>query len=213
MSKETREQVAPNHNATWITIPYRPKIARKILTNIQSKTKLAAWIMKDCPKADEKPKHVELLGALQQHFRVDIAGPCGNLKCYSFEDCMEKIEKDYKFVIRVEDIFSADYISPDTFFAMRYNVVPVLFGSVNYHNYLPPNSYISANTVRSPEELGQILIDLDSDVIEYAMYFWWKGYYYIQHYPNYCDLCLKARAFRISGRIKYYRDLNSWLTV
>lgn len=211
ISKETQKQVAPARYPDWGQIPSRPRIRRRILKKIQKKTRLAAWIMKECPKNGRKAKNYDLIDALQKYFRIDIAGPCGNLKCYSQEDCLEKIEKDYKFLLHVEDVFSPNYITSDTYFLMRYNIVPILFGAVRYNQFLPKKSFISANSFKSPDQLGELVHRIDGNIIEYAMHFWWKSYFYIQHYPNYCDLCEKTRTFRMSNRTRYYKDLNLWL--
>lgn len=212
VSKETHQQIAPALNPDWGQIPSRPKIPRRIMRKVLKKTKIAAWIMNECPKRGQTPKNMELIRALQAHLRIDIAGPCGNLKCYSQEHCLGKIEKTYKFLVHIEDFFSPNYVSSDTYFIMRYNVVPIIFGAAKYSRFLPKESFISANSFASADKLGELVHRLDSNIIEYAMYFWWKAYFYIQNYPNYCDLCEKTRNFRMSNKTRNYKDLNLWLS-
>lgn len=212
LSKATLEQIAPAaHRVRWMRIPDRPIVGHEILDNVRKKTKLAAWIMPYCTRDVDSLKHITLIRSLQEHFRIDFAGPCGQIRCYTKEECLEKIAKDYKFLIHIEDLFSHHYISPDTYFIMRYHVVPIIFGTLRYTNYLPKNSHIAANTFSSPEKLAKEVERLDADVIEYTMHFWWKGYYFVQHSPNYCDLCMKTRQMRMSGTTKYYRNMNLWL--
>lgn len=196
-----------------MSIPERPKLVSGVLSSIQKKTHLAAWIVPYCPKKGRSMKNHKLIRSLQEHFRVDIAGPCegSKLKCYSQEDCLEKVERNYKFLVHIEGAFTNDFVSSDTYFLMRYNFIPIIFGTPTYAHYLPPKSHISANTFTTAEELAAVVNKLDGDIIEYAMHFWWKAYYYIQHYPNYCDLCKKTREFRMAARTKYYRNINMWL--
>lgn len=170
---------------------------------------MAAWITDECNSPPSE--NMKLVQQLGDHFRIDFAGPCGNIKCYSMEECLEKIEMSYKFLIHFEDVFSHDYVTSDTFFVMRYKVLPILFGSARYRNFLPPKSYISAKNFTSAEKLGEFIAYLDSDIIEYTRHFWWKAYFYMQAYPNYCDLCMKTRQFRFSNQTRYYTDLNAWL--
>lgn len=212
LSKETHQQIAPDRRPQWGKIPRKPRMSKDILKNVQNKTKLAAWITKECStRTGPMTENLNLIRSLQAHFRIDFAGPCGDVKCYSFVECLELIEKDYKFLIQIEDVFALDYISSDTFYLFRYTVVPILFGTVRYQKFFPTKSYINADSFSSPKLLGDTVHRLDQNIIEYTMHFWWKSLFYVQSFPNYCDLCAKTRKLRMSNRTKYYRNLNLWL--
>lgn len=213
LSKATNEEIAPKYNPQWRQIPDRPRIRRDILNNIRNKTRLAAWIMKDCPANDEPESNsLHKIKKLQDFFTIDIFGPCAPNYCASDEECLKLIETDYKFLVQLQESSSYYYVPSDTFFLMRYRMVPIFLSHVNYEMFLPHRSFLSSKKFKTIEEMAAVVLYLDANIVEYTMYFWWRHYYYIQSYPNYCDICTKTRKFRFSNRTQYYTDVNSWLS-
>lgn len=73
----------------------------------------------------------------------------------------------------------------------RYNVVPVVYGGVNYSRFAPPNSYINALDFDTPKDLAKYLVYLTHNAVEYKKYFDWKKQYRVaRSRPRIiCDLC------------------------
>ena len=88
---------------------------------------------------------------LQKLIPVDIYGKCGSLKCgkqfyYGYGQkqtvLLELLEKEYKFYLSIENSLCNDYVSEKLWTALRLNIVPILLGSYNYSELLPPKTYI-----------------------------------------------------------------------
>ena len=103
---------------------------------------------------------------------------------------------------------------------MQYNVIPIVYGSANYSQILPPNSYIDA-TQMTPQELGQLLLRLFNDTKAYLKYFEWRKSYEIDRYDYnmkmFCKLCgiieklqTANNHFNHQGYSKSASDVNRW---
>lgn len=54
------------------------RINSSLLTAIQNKTKLVAWIVSNCQAKSGRNAYVK---ELKKHINVDVFGECGQLKC------------------------------------------------------------------------------------------------------------------------------------
>lgn len=212
MAKINNATVTPRRRPPWGSPPKRPRIDDTVLLNVQSKIKFAAFIFFRCHPMKIPHRTVKWLKSLQKYFRIELVGPCGELKCYSLDQCLRKIERDFKFLIHIEDFVDRDYVSSETYRILQYNVVPIIFGRNNLARYLPQGGFVSASKFTSPEQLGRHLEMLDGDPVEYINHFWWRYYFNVETHPDLCPLCKTLRSFRHSNQSRTYADINRWLT-
>jgi len=104
------------------------------------------------------------------------------------------VEKKYKFYFSLENSLCKDYVTEKLFEALKYNVVPVVFGGANYSSFLPKNSYIDINNFSSVKQAAEYLEELNNDRGKYLEYFEWKTKYRVlnskRDFNNaHCDLC------------------------
>ncbi|KAA0189923.1 hypothetical protein HAZT_HAZT001146 [Hyalella azteca] len=114
-----------------------------------------------------------LVQALQTHMEVDIYGTCGTLICERKDEksCREMLEKDYKFYLAFENSLCVDYITEKFFEAIKYNVVPVVYGLGYERTQIPKGAYIDVMDFASVQDLASYLLYLDSNDTAYNEYF------------------------------------------
>ncbi|CAG2173027.1 unnamed protein product [Oppiella nova] len=114
-------------------------------------------------------------------------------------------------LFNMESPLCKDYVSEKLFNAMKYDIIPIVFGSANYTAILPPNSYINALQFPTMTTLADHLIEVAIDKDRYDSYFHWKNDYCVQDVDYLCELCehlnLNAVKTRVSTR---KRDIVSW---
>ncbi|XP_069692392.1 alpha-(1,3)-fucosyltransferase C-like isoform X2 [Periplaneta americana] len=171
----------------------KPVFGRDVLKfNISEKTKLVAWFVSQCQTPSQREQYV---AELSKFIPVDVYGNCGNLKCDRRNEskCNELLRSTYKFYLAFENSLCNDYVTEKFFRALRYNVVPIVYGGANYHHIAPPMSYINVEDFDTPKKLAKFLLHLDKNPQEYRKYFWWTSYYKVNQYFRYafCKLCEK----------------------
>ena len=128
---------------------------------------------------------------LEELIDVDIFGKCGSSRCTSRE-CNDMFNSTYKFYLSFENSICPDYVTEKLFKILDYNIIPVVLNGANMADFLPPKSYIDANSFESVNELADYLKYLSNNTEEYMKYFWWK-----EHYKpwkgrvNLCKICEK----------------------
>ncbi|XP_066953050.1 alpha-(1,3)-fucosyltransferase C-like [Macrobrachium rosenbergii] len=176
------------------------------------KTKFAAWFVSNC---NTKSGRATLVKTLQRWIPVDVYGYCGPLKCsrqFGYSTCYDMLERDYKFYFSFENSLCKDYATEKIFNVLRYNVIPVVYGLLNYTAHVPPGSYINALDFPTAKSLADYLQYLDKNDTAYNEYFRWKAYHtfpveWSMLAKPWCDLC--ARLHEDQTR-KVYGDLHKW---
>jgi alpha-1,3-fucosyltransferase len=78
--------------------------------------------------------------------------------------------------------------------------------------FLPPKSYIDANSFKTTKDLADYLKFLSASPVEYAKYFWWRRHYKI--YKNYINdfssVCKIVSHWIESGQKKTYKNIKQW---
>uniref|UniRef100_A0A2P2HYE3 Fucosyltransferase n=2 Tax=Hirondellea gigas TaxID=1518452 RepID=A0A2P2HYE3_9CRUS len=177
------------------------QLAEEVSSNFaEDKTKLLATIVHEC----ETPSQREvLISSIQEITPVDVYGECGTRECSANdgEECHHRIAQDFKFYLSFESVLCNDYITEDFFQALRYDLVPVVYG-LGYQNLdLPPKSHINVFDFGSLNELVDFLKYLDRNDTAYNEYFSWKkdiskisiGTWENSEITdkNFCDMCEK----------------------
>ncbi|XP_035442980.2 alpha-(1,3)-fucosyltransferase C [Spodoptera frugiperda] len=200
--------VGPTINTPWVTIV---KKTRKYANKIRQKNKAVAWILTKCRL---KSKHEDYIREFRYelsryNYTLDIYGPCSANKCPggSALKCYKMLEKDYFFQIVVEEYLTEDYVTEVMVSAMSHLAIPIVLGPNDYSNFLPPGSYINAQTFSMPKLVA--LVDYlirNPDMYEYFLD--WKKYYYYKVRPRsyVCDLCQKLNEFNgTSVTVRHFR--------
>lgn len=133
----------------------------------------------------------------------------------SNSECLDIVERDYFFYFSLENSLCNDYVTETLFNAMEYYVIPVVYGRVNYEDFLPPHSFIDVNQFNRTTDLANYLIQLSSDPAEYSKYFWWKKFYpKININRNYRNLCRAIHELSSSEilpeDVTFYSNIESW---
>ena len=109
---------------------------------------------------------------------MDIYGSCGSLKCpRRDDDCVEMLQKDYKFYLAFENSNCKDYVTEKFFTnALHNGVVPIVMGASveEYAAIAPPHSFLHVDQFDSPAALAEYLKLLDSDDDLYNKFFHWR---------------------------------------
>ena len=109
---------------------------------------------------------------------MDIYGSCGSLKCPRRDgDCVEMLQKDYKFYLAFENSNCKDYVTEKFFTnALHNGVVPIVMGASveEYAAIAPPHSFLHVDQFDSPAALAEYLKLLDGDDNLYNEFFQWR---------------------------------------
>lgn len=192
-----------------------------LVNKVEDKTRLVAWMVSHCETDGRREDYVK---ELQRHINVDIYGQCGKLKCNRHElfsshlSCYEKLEFNYKFYLSFENSICKEYVTEKFFNIMSRNIIPVVYGGVDYSRIAPPHSYIDARKFE-PKQLAAYLKKLDENVTLYNEYFWWKEHYTVEAgvgqmaRRGFCELCQKLHEdtqikmhTMLAARWKYKED-------
>uniref|UniRef100_A0A2P2I2W6 Fucosyltransferase n=2 Tax=Hirondellea gigas TaxID=1518452 RepID=A0A2P2I2W6_9CRUS len=201
-----------------VPAPYG-RVARKTPAELEvpfvrqhfNKTRLAAWFVSNCHAHSGRD---QVIKGIKSFMQVDVYGKCGVYKC-SREDgrsCNAMLERKYKFYMAFENSLCKDYVTEKFFNTLKYEVVPVVYGSANYKKIAPPHSYINALDFTTTGKLAEYLLYLDSNHTAYDEYFHWKKEYkivngYLLNVERVCHLCQKLHT---DSSTKVYNDLDAW---
>lgn len=198
-------RIRPEESAPTSFEPVTDSIQQaKLKSYASGKTKLVAWMVSHC-KTDGRRE--DFVRQLKRHINVDIYGDCGKLQCdrsqlfSSRPNCFDMIESKYKFYLSFENSICEDYVTEKFFNIMQRNIIPVVYGGVNYSRIAPPHSFIDARQF-TPKELADYLLLLNANDTLYNQYFWWKSLYTVESdveqmaRRGFCDLCEKLHSDR-----------------
>jgi hypothetical protein len=172
--------------------------------------KLVAAMISHC--TGDRMDYIE---EIQKHLSLDYYGLCGDLDCG--RNCnYTTLAKDYKFWLAFENSFCVDYVSEKLFEPLKYGMVPVVYGMGSYAELAPPGSFINSRDFKTPKELAQYLLYLDSHTEEYLKYFDWKKGFRILRTKErwsrlWCQLCTKIHESSTTVlNPKWYENFGEW---
>ena len=119
-----------------------------------------------------------------------------------------------RYYIAFENTYCLDYVSEKLYRSLLFDMIPIVYGNVDYTAYSPKRSVIDILDFPTPKALAKYLIYLADDHDEYSRYFEWKkNLEIIQNHPDifgpaFCRLCeiLHDSDYKYSD----YRDISSW---
>ncbi|XP_077554140.1 alpha-(1,3)-fucosyltransferase C-like [Haemaphysalis longicornis] len=158
----------------------------------RQKSRMAVWAVSNCVTPSKRENYVL---ELRKHVAVDVYGFCGRNKCPKKRRarCYRDFSKVYFFYLSFENSICKDYVTEKLFEALRYDIIPVVFGGGNYSVVAPPGSYIDALSFSSPKHLADHLKKVSSNFSLYAKYFDWKRTQSVTindwRTQSYCSLC------------------------
>ena len=180
----------------------------------KDKTGWVAWVVSRCFTHSRREEYVNLL---KKHIPVDVFGRCGSKLCDS--DCFDRIAKDYRFYISIENSLCTDYVTEKFFSRMNdFDAILIVLqpnnslggGYDNYAKIAPENSFIDATKFESPEALAQYLKQVGNNEDEFRSFFQWRKKYSISRadFQPFCDLCKKLHEDDLPR--KSYSDIREW---
>ncbi|PZC76884.1 hypothetical protein B5X24_HaOG204023 [Helicoverpa armigera] len=201
--------VAPYEH--WVY--YDPLITEKDLDRnfAANKTKKVAWFVSNCHARNRRLQYAR---QLSKYIQVDIYGACGAHHCPRTDpNCLEMLDKDYKFYLAFENSNCRDYVTEKFFVnGLQHNVLPIVMGAraSEYASLAPHNSYVHVEEFASPEELATYLRRLDEDDNLYNSYFKWKGTGEFINTYFFCRVCAMVHANERRQRSAHYDDVQAW---
>ncbi|KAF9813825.1 hypothetical protein SFRURICE_007980 [Spodoptera frugiperda] len=201
--------VAPYEH--WVY--YDPLIIEKDLDRnfAANKTKKVAWFVSNCHARNRRLQYAR---QLSKYIQVDIYGACGAHHCPRTDpNCLEMLDKDYKFYLAFENSNCRDYVTEKFFVnGLQHNVLPIVMGAraSEYAALAPHNSYVHVEEFASPEELAAYLRRLDEDDNLYNSYFKWKGTGEFINTYFFCRVCAMVHANERRQRSAHYSDVQAW---
>lgn len=180
---------------------------RKNWSRFLRRPRLAAWVVSHCRTNSRRETYVR---ELRKYVPVSVYGRCGWMGCPKTSRnrvCFAKVlAPNYSFYLSFENSICADYMTEKVWNAMKYGLVPVVYGGANYSALLPPNSYVDANNLK-PEDLARLLKSIAASPREYGRYHLWRLYWkVIQAWPH-CELCYKLHN---DHSFTSYPEVKAW---
>ncbi|KAH9491734.1 hypothetical protein Btru_045680 [Bulinus truncatus] len=202
----------------------KPKNYTKI---IEQKSRLLTWIVSECHSNSKREVYVR---KLQRHVNVDVYGSCGPWKCPSnnHTECILYITKKYKFILGFENNLCKDYITEKLYRYLNSDMIVIARGYNTYSRLVPSEIFLNTANFKSPKELADKIIYLDSDDQEYIQMLKEKDKYFtiFEDYPltvfpptyleyryeavPMCDLC--RRLWNLDKYSKSIKNMSEWFT-
>ena len=178
---------------------------------LSGRTRDVAWMVSKCNISSKRHIYVN---SLSRYINIDVYGVCGNFTCSKQQtpSCMEDLERKYKFYLAFENSVCQDYVTEKLYRTLSYELVPVVYGGVDYRNYSPPKSYINILDYDSPKHLAGYLKYLSKNASAYEELFQWKPYWksisnneFLRR--GFCQLCEIVNKDDV---YKTYSDVHKW---
>ncbi|XP_023221231.1 glycoprotein 3-alpha-L-fucosyltransferase A-like [Centruroides sculpturatus] len=201
--------VTYRHDSDFVS-SYGRVVPGKEVIAIENKTSLVAWLVSNCDAASNREDYAHELG---RYIQVDIYGNCGKKYCPHIpaSECYRKLGRNYRFYLSFENSICKDYVTEKLFYAMKYGMIPIVFGGSDYKDILPLHSYIDTQDYPSPKVLAEYLHNLSTNEDEFASYFKWRDSFQIDVTPYkwLCNVCRKLHQNFVHDS-KNTEDLESW---
>ncbi|KAK6989810.1 alpha-(1 3)-fucosyltransferase 6 [Biomphalaria glabrata] len=199
-----------------------PKNYQEILSR---KKRVVAWMVSSCNAYSRRQDYVK---ELQKYVPVDIYGNCGPFKCSrnKDKDCLQDFSLKYKFYLAFENRFCKDYITEKLFKYLDSDMIIIARGYNTYSRLLPSEIFLNTANFKSPKELADRILYLNSHDQEYVQMLKEKDKYfsiyedyplihtspmYIEHrYESVpmCELC--QRLWNLEKYSKEVKDMGAW---
>lgn len=173
----------------------------------KNKTRPIAWFVSNCHSVNMRE---HLANQIQNYIDVDIYGDCGKLKCPRNKNCLDMVEKNYKFYLSFENSYCKDYTTEKLYKVLQKNVVPIVYGGGDYNKVAPPHSVINIENFQTIGGLAEYLNYLAEDPNSYLQYFQWKKKYIVEtsNAKTVCKLCEMLND--PNSPEKVYEDIRHW---
>lgn len=105
---------------------------------------------------------------------------------------------------------SSHFLAEKLFVTLKYPIVPVVYGRVNYSYLLPPSAFIDIGDFDSVPSLARYLNETRHNKEKYLSYFTWKKDYVwglAQLFTPLCDLCLRLH---LDSTPNIIDDIETW---
>ena len=194
--------------------PNYPDIGRKwkneskpLMVNVKQKTKMIAWFVSNCKSQSKREDYIH---QLRRFIDVDVYGKCSNKSCVDVLECQAMLKRDYKFYIAFENSLCPDYVTEKLTRTLMKDLIPIVYGAVDYSLFAPPHSYINVDDFQSVEHLARYISLLNENDQLYAQYFEWKRDYSVAtvYKKGWCHLCQLAHDDQLPPKI--YHDIYAW---
>lgn len=175
----------------------------------KSKKKEAVWMVSHCQTDSRREEYVK---ELKKHLEVDVYGGCGDHQCPRSrgDACYNDFEQTYFYMLAFENSLCNDYATEKFFSALKYDMVPVVFGGANYSRIGPAQAYVDALAFESPKKLAEHLRLLSRNYTAYSSYFKWKESHQVVSWDvNFCELCSQLQSPRFLAKSSY-SDMRVW---
>ncbi|KAH9491733.1 hypothetical protein Btru_045677 [Bulinus truncatus] len=192
---------------------------------VSNKKGLAAWMVSSCNADSRRQDYVR---ELQKYIPVDVYGACGSFQCSraSDKECLHNINVKYKFFLSFENSFCKDYITEKYYRYLNSDMIVIARGYNKYSRLVPSEIFLNTANFKSPKELADKIIYLDSHVQEYIQMLKEKDKYFaifedypLTYQPTYleyryeavaiCEVC--KRTWNIANYNKVYSDMFLWM--
>lgn len=183
--------------------------------SIKNRTRLVAWIASHCNTPNRRET---LFRNMRLFLEAHVYGMCGTYRCPKDEiiyerptpDCYSYIVEKYKFYIAFENSHCKDYVTEKLYKTLEKDIVPIVYGDVDYEDITPPHSVIIADKFASVNKLVEYIFFLKGNITEYLKYFEWKKDYSIERsrQRSACKLCQMLNDPMQPPQV--YEDINKW---
>mmetsp|Transcript_141715 Transcript_141715/g.200729 ORF Transcript_141715/g.200729 Transcript_141715/m.200729 type:complete len:366 (-) Transcript_141715:90-1187(-) len=168
-----------------------------------NKSMLLLWFVSNC--GGKRREVFRSLASLLPPGKVKVYGGCGEKhpcgrSVFQNTDCLAEVAQPYKFYASFENNRCDGYITEKLWTAMRYGMVPIVWGGrsrEDYEKLIPKGSFIHVDDFPNVEDLANFLQQLDKDTERYEKYFEWRKRYHIMSglalfEQKYCELCTEV---------------------
>lgn len=201
-------------------IPRQTPLARDYDLLFSEKRGEVAWIVSNCRTRSRREKYVE---ELKKHIKVDVFGKCGEAcEPYKFpgnDSCHERISRDYKFYLSLENSLCVDYTSEKLFhiYELDLPIIPVVRGALTGKSYIPNGTYIDTSDFKTPKDLANFPKEIGYDKKKYTKMLRSKDAYTSKPYwrtfedamCNLCQLLHNDNLNQLSLNVSHWFFINS----
>ncbi|KAJ2941164.1 hypothetical protein O0L34_g10398 [Tuta absoluta] len=211
VKNKTGYVIGPKNEMIWKTnAPFRQEFNPDITT----KRRLAAWFPTDCTRLSTPSIFTFMLKETLTKYKLDVDtyGNCGPLVCVKGNRECAFINRNYFFLLVLENNEAMDYVTDKVLIALQNNVVPVVYGGADYSRFLPPGSFIDGSKLTAEDIAFRMVSSMVRHDL-YQKYFTWKEHYSFHKADpiiNLCSLCEALDDEANTRKKKVYRRFRRW---
>lgn len=172
---------------------------------VQSKTKLALWLVSNCKTPSKRMKYVK---ELRKYMSVDVYGKCGPLKCPHNGDCTHLMNQTYQFYLSFENSFATDYVTEKFFKVLYKSIIPVVRSGADFQKLgVDKDLFINTADFKSPKDLAKHLKQVASNFSMYVRYLNARNTYNMHFLKDYNH---KNRVCKLCAEVNMPPKANRW---